>query len=221
MAPGPGEALRAPRRLVLATGNRGKLQEIQALLGPRWQVVAQGELGVISPEETGSTFAENALLKARHAAAATGLPALADDSGIEVDALGGRPGVHSARYAGPAATDGDNNQRLLAELAAVPDGQRTARYRCVLAFVRNATDPEPLLVDGCWEGHIGREPRGAGGFGYDPLFIDGLSGRTGAELTPAEKNARSHRGQALARLKPLLDRVFCAPAAGPGAPPGP
>jgi XTP/dITP diphosphohydrolase len=196
------------RRLVLASGNPGKLRELETLLGPGWQILSQAELGISPAEETGDSFAANALLKARHAARLSGLPALADDSGIEVDALGGRPGVHSARYAGPEATDEDNNRLLLRELADVPDARRTARYRCVLAFVATADDPAPLLVEGTWEGLIGFEPRGRGGFGYDPLFIDAASGRTGAELTPAEKNARSHRGQALARLKPLLLQQF-------------
>jgi XTP/dITP diphosphohydrolase len=196
------------RRLVLASGNPGKLRELETLLGPGWQILSQAELGISPTEETGDSFAANALLKARHAARHSGLPALADDSGIEVDALGGRPGVHSARYAGPGATDEDNNRLLLRELAGVPDARRTARYRCVLAFVANADDPSPLLVEGTWEGRIGFEPRGRGGFGYDPLFIDAASGLTGAELSPAEKNARSHRGQALARLKPLLLQQF-------------
>jgi XTP/dITP diphosphohydrolase len=196
------------RRLVLASGNPGKLRELETLLGPGWQILSQAELGISPAEETGDSFAANALLKARHAARHSGLPALADDSGIEVDALGGRPGVHSARYAGPGATDEDNNRLLLRELAGVPDARRTARYRCVLAFVANADDPSPLLVEGTWEGRIGFEPRGRGGFGYDPLFIDAASGLTGAELSPAEKNARSHRGQALARLKPLLLQQF-------------
>lgn len=195
------------KRLVLATANPGKLRELQALLGSRWQVIGQGELGVTSVPETGSTFADNALLKARHAAAMTGLPALADDSGLEVDALAGRPGVHSARYAGPDASDADNNARLLQELAGVPDPRRTARYRCVLVFVADAK-AEPLVVEGVWEGRIGQRPAGTGGFGYDPYFIDRESGLTGAELTLADKNARSHRGQALHRLKPLLEAAF-------------
>jgi XTP/dITP diphosphohydrolase len=196
---------------VLATGNPGKLREFQALLGPRLQLMAQSDYGVRPPPETGSTFLENALIKARHAAAITGLPALADDSGIEVDALGGRPGLHSARYAGPAATDADNNALLLRELAAVPDPHRSARYRCVLVLVRQADDPVPLVADGSWEGRIGVVARGAGGFGYDPLFIDAASGLTGAELTAAEKDARSHRGAASIALKVLLERDFFGP----------
>lgn len=194
----------APRRIVLATGNRGKAREIQSMLGPDWQVLLQSEVGVAPVEETGSTFAENALLKARHAAAATGLPALADDSGIEVDALDGAPGVRSARYAGPAASDADNVDRLLAALAGVPEERRTARFRCVLAFVRSAGDPSPVLAEGTWEGRIARVPRGHAGFGYDPVFVDPGTGLTAAELAPAAKNERSHRGQALRALAARL-----------------
>lgn len=200
-----------PRELVLASGNPGKRRELEALLGAGWRILSQAELGISPAAETGDSFAANALLKARHAARHSGLPALADDSGIQVDALGGRPGVHSARYAGPGASDEDNNRLLLKELAGVPESRRTARYRCVLAFVQAAEDPAPLLVEGTWEGRIGLEPRGQGGFGYDPLFIEAATGLTGAELAPAEKNARSHRGQALARLKPLLEQQFLPP----------
>lgn len=170
------------------------------MLGPAWEVVLQSALGVGPVEETGRTFADNALLKARHAAAATGLPALADDSGLEVDALGGAPGVSSARYAGPRASDADNVDRLLAELAGVPAARRTARFRCVLAFVRDAADPAPVLAEGAWEGSIAEAPRGLAGFGYDPVFEDPASGLTAAELAPAAKNERSHRGQALRAL---------------------
>jgi XTP/dITP diphosphohydrolase len=192
-----------PRRIVLATGNRGKARELQSMLGADWVVVLQSELGVESVEETGVTFAENALLKARHAAAVTGLPALADDSGLEVDALGGAPGVRSARYAGPTASDADNVDLLLAELAGVPAARRTARFRCVLALVRVAADPAPVLAEGCWEGRITEAPRGLTGFGYDPVFEDPETGLTAAELAPAAKNARSHRGQALRKLASL------------------
>lgn len=185
---------------MLASGNAGKLREFAALLRGRYELVAQDALGVSSVEETGDSFLANALLKARHAAASTGLPALADDSGLEVDALGGAPGVYSARYAGPAASDADNNARLLADLRHVAGPARTARYRCVLVLVRDPSDSRPLVAEGCWEGRIGRAPRGAGGFGYDPLFIDTASGLTGAELDPEAKNARSHRGQALREL---------------------
>jgi XTP/dITP diphosphohydrolase len=188
-------------QVVLATSNPGKQRELQVLLEPLgYQLVLQSSLGIEAPEESGSTFEANALLKARHAARAAGLPALADDSGLEVDALGGRPGVHSARYAGPDASDAANNARLLAELAGLPPQRRGARYRCVLAFVRDADDPEPLLVSGAWSGRIGAEPRGSGGFGYDPLFIPEGLHCTAAELPAAEKNRLSHRGQALRAL---------------------
>src|SRR5690606_27378738 len=156
--------MQAPRRVVLATGNAGKLREISALLAPRgFEIVSQAQLGIDGAEETGSTFEDNALLKARHAARAANLPALADDSGIEVDALGGRPGVHSARYAGPGADDAANNTLLLAELSGRPEGARTARYRCVIAFVRSADDAAPLLARGAWEGRIATTARGSGG----------------------------------------------------------
>ena len=192
------------RRLVLATANRGKARELGALLGPGWEILLQSECGVAPVEETGATFGENALLKARHAAAATGLPALADDSGLEVDALGGAPGVYSARYAGPGASDAQNIDRLLAELAGVPPEQRTARFRCVLAFVRDAADPRPLIAEGAWEGRITGAPRGINGFGYDPVFEDPALASTAAELAPAAKNERSHRGRALRILGDLL-----------------
>lgn len=192
------------RRIVLASDNPGKAREIQALLGPEWEVVMQAHYGVCAPEETGSTFRENALLKARHAAAATGLPALADDSGLEVDALGGAPGVRSARYAGALASDADNVARLLAELAAVPEDGRSARFRCVLAYVRDAADPDPVIAEGTWEGRIVCSPRGSGGFGYDPVFEDPASGLTAAEMPAGLKNRRSHRARALEALRSAL-----------------
>jgi XTP/dITP diphosphohydrolase len=188
-------------RIVLATANAGKQREFAALLAPRgFELVLQSALGIASVAETGATFEDNALLKARHAAAASGLPALADDSGLEVDALGGRPGVWSARFAGPGATDAENNARLLAALAEVPKEQRTARYRCVLALVRSAEDAHPLIAQGSWEGRIGYDPAGNGGFGYDPYFLprDGVG--TAAELSAPAKNALSHRGIALRNL---------------------
>lgn len=192
------------RRIVLATGNRGKAREFAAMLGPDWEICLQSELGVKPVAETGDSFAANALIKARHAAAATGLPALADDSGLEVDALDGAPGVLSARYAGAAAGDADNLRLLLERMAAVPADRRTARFRCVLAYVRGAEDPAPLLVEGSWEGRIATAARGAAGFGYDPVFEDGASGLTAAELPAERKNALSHRGQALRALRELL-----------------
>lgn len=192
------------RRIVLATGNRGKAREFAAMLGPDWEICLQSELGVKPVAETGDSFAANALIKARHAAAATGLPALADDSGLEVDALDGAPGVLSARYAGAAAGDADNLRLLLERMAAVPADRRTARFRCVLAYVRGAEDPAPLLAEGSWEGRIATAARGAAGFGYDPIFEDGASGLTAAELPAERKNALSHRGQALRALRELL-----------------
>jgi XTP/dITP diphosphohydrolase len=196
--------MNAPRRVVLATGNAGKLREFSALLAPlAIEVIPQTTLGVAAAEETGDTFEANALLKARHAARAAQLPALADDSGLEVDALGGRPGVWSARYAGPDASDADNNALLLRELAGVPAALRTARYRCVIVLVRNAEDPVPLVARGSWEGTIGTSEVGTGGFGYDPLFIPAGRDVTAAQLPAAEKNAVSHRAVALAELMRL------------------
>ena len=188
-------------KVVLASANRGKLRELAALLAPLgWQLVPQQQLGMEAARETGATFAENALLKARHAARVAALPALADDSGIEVDALGGRPGVWSARYAGEQASDRENLEKMLEELREVPAERRTARYRCVIAYVRSAADPRPLIVEGCWEGSIAGAPRGSGGFGYDPIFVPHDDGRTAAELAPGEKDAVSHRARALASL---------------------
>lgn len=192
------------RRVVLATGNPGKAREIQALLGPGWSVVLQSECGVVPVEETGATFIANALLKARHAARAAGLPAIADDSGLEVDALGGAPGVHSARYAGPQASDADNVDRLLAELADVPDPRRSARFRCAMVYVARADDPQPLIGEGVWEGRITRTPRGIAGFGYDPVFEEATGGRTAAELPASIKNQRSHRAMAWRALEAKL-----------------
>jgi guanylate kinase len=186
------------RRTVLASGNAGKLRELAAILGPLGlDLVPQSALGIDSPPETGSTFLENALIKARHAARASGLPALADDSGIEVDALEGRPGVRSARFAGEGASDAANLRKLLAELHDVPMEFRQARYHCVIAFVRRPDDPRPIVAHGTWEGRIALEPRGTGGFGYDPVFLPADSPGTAAELDPAAKNEVSHRAQAL------------------------
>ncbi len=192
------------RRVVVATANAGKLREFQDLLGSRWELVSQGELGIESVEETGDSFRANALLKARHAAALSGLPAIADDSGLEVDALGGAPGIFSARYAGRDGDDQANNKKLLEALAGVPPAQRTARYQCVIAYVRSADDSQALLAEASWEGHIASQARGSGGFGYDPLFIDAESGQHAAELTAEQKHARSHRGNAIRDLQKLL-----------------
>ena len=192
-------------KVVLASNNPGKLRELEAVLKPLgWDLVAQRELGVEEAEETGTTFEANALLKARHAAAHTDLPALADDSGIEVDALDGRPGVYSARYAGPACDDEANNRRLLEELDGVPDAARTARYQCVIVLVRAADDPRPLIARGSWEGRILTAPRGDNGFGYDPLFYVPTHDCASAELAPEVKNGLSHRGHALRALAELV-----------------
>ncbi len=189
------------RRLVLATGNAGKLREMRAILASHeLEVIAQSEIAIAPPAEDGDTFVANALIKARHAAAIAGLPAIADDSGIEVDALGGRPGLYSARYAGEPANDRANNERLMAELAGIPPSKRTARYRCAMVFVRDAGDPAPIIAEAAWEGRIAATPRGTGGFGYDPYFIIAGGERTAAEMPAAEKNRVSHRGKALVAL---------------------
>jgi XTP/dITP diphosphohydrolase len=188
-------------RIVLASANRGKLRELETLLAPlALELVAQGAFGIDAPPETGTTFLENALLKARHAALGSALAALADDSGLEVDALGGRPGVRSARFAHPGASDGENLEHLLRLLEGVPEGRRQARYQCVIVLLRSASDAAPLVARGTWEGHIARVPRGQGGFGYDPVFVPAGGERTAAELTAQEKNRASHRGQALRAL---------------------
>ena len=194
-----------PPRLVLATGNAGKLREMRAILAP-WHVEVrpQSEFTAAIADETGSSFVENAILKARFASQAAGLPAIADDSGIEVDALDGAPGVYSARYAGPQADDAANNARLLAELDAVPDSERRARYRCAMVFLRDPLDAAPVVRQASWEGRIARLPRGSGGFGYDPLFLVGDGEATAAELDPDLKNRISHRGQALRALVAAL-----------------
>jgi XTP/dITP diphosphohydrolase len=193
-------------RVVLASSNKGKLGELAALLMPfGFELIAQNQLGIDTPPETGVTFAENALLKARHASTKANLAALADDSGIEVDALDGRPGVYSARYAGEGASDEDNLNKMLHELRGVPSPRRTARYQCVIAFLSTASDPNPTLARGTWEGTLITAPRGLGGFGYDPIFIPSGFDRTAAELPPEEKNALSHRGQALRALVAQLD----------------
>ncbi len=184
---------------VLATGNAGKLREMAALLAPiGLRLIAQGELGIAAAAETGVTFVENALQKARHASAAAALPAIADDSGLVVPALGGAPGVRSARYAGDDATDAQNNRKLIGALADIED--RSAWFYCALVFIERPEDPAPLLATGLWRGRIIDQPRGGGGFGYDPHFLVPHLGRTSAELAPEEKNALSHRGQAVAAL---------------------
>ncbi len=196
-------------RIVLASGNKGKLREFSQVLG-QWhiEVLPQSEFAVSDADETGLSFVENAILKARHAAKLTGLPALADDSGLEVDALQGAPGIYSARYSGEGATDASNNAKLLAALQDVPEAQRTARFRCVLAFMRHAEDPTPLICQGAWEGVILPESCGDNGFGYDPLFLIPELGKASAQLPSEQKNQLSHRGQAvkelIARIEPYL-----------------
>jgi len=192
----------------MASSNAGKLREIAALLQRLdIELVAQSEFGVDDADETGTTFAENSLLKARHAAEATGLPAIADDSGLAVDALDGAPGVYSARYSGPSATDEKNNRKLLAALADVAPKDRGAAFHCVATFVHPDGSP-PLVAAGEWRGSILMAPRGDKGFGYDPLFLDPESGRSSAELPAEDKNARSHRGKALRQLVQLIEAHY-------------
>ena len=194
------------KSIVLATGNPGKKAEIEQLLAPfGTRVVTQAELGITEAEEPHESFLENALAKARHVCLATRLPALADDSGLCVDALAGAPGVKSARYAGEPSSDLRNNQKLLAEMSA--QANRAAHYECVLVLMRGPGDAQPLVAEAQWSGEIARAPRGGGGFGYDPLFYLKDLGKTAAELDPAEKNRISHRGQALAKLFELLKRT--------------
>jgi XTP/dITP diphosphohydrolase len=186
-------------KLVLASNNAGKLREFRRLLSEQGiEVVAQQDLGIPEAEEPHITFVENALAKARHASALAKLPALADDSGVCVSALGGEPGVHSARYAGTPSSDARNNEKLVAQLQGVAD--RRAHYACVLVLVRHADDPEPIIAEGRWHGTIIDTPRGSGGFGYDPHFLDAETGMTGAELPLARKNELSHRGKAMRAL---------------------
>jgi len=197
-----------PERIVLASGNPGKVREIRRILGEFGvEIVPQTELGVGDADETGSSFVENALIKARHAADLTGLPAIADDSGLVVDALDGRPGVYSARYAGARASDDDNIEKLLRELHGVPDDKRTAAFHCCAVYV-SADDSTSLVAEGRWQGRILGERRGSGGFGYDPVFFDPECGRSAAELGPELKNARSHRGKALAALAEMLRQHY-------------
>ncbi|HXX85615.1 MAG TPA: RdgB/HAM1 family non-canonical purine NTP pyrophosphatase [Casimicrobiaceae bacterium] len=193
-----------PSRLVLASGNPGKLREFRRLLSPLGiELIAQADLDVAEAHEPHATFVENALAKARHASSLTRLPALADDSGICVEALGGAPGVQSARYAGEPKSDARNNAKLVADLAGIAD--RRAHYYCVLVLLRHGDDPEPILAEGRWHGTIIDTPRGSGGFGYDPHFLDAKTGLTGAELPLDTKNELSHRGQAMRALVARLN----------------
>jgi len=194
-------------RIVLASNNAGKVREINQLLADQQiEIRPQSEWGVPDAEETGLSFVENAILKARNAAAHSGLPAIADDSGIEVDALRGVPGIYSARFAGAGASDQANLEKLLEELAPVPDDKRTARFQCLLVYMRHGSDPTPLICQGTWEGRILRAPRGENGFGYDPIFFVPGEGCSAAELPPEIKNRLSHRGQALQKLLAELSR---------------
>lgn len=188
-------------KIVLATGNLGKVREMADLLSDfGFEVLAQSEFNVSDVAETGTTFIENAIIKARHAAKETGLPAIADDSGLEVDALKGAPGIYSARYAGVGASDQDNLDKLLLEMQDVPEAERTARFHCVLVMMRHADDPTPVVCHGTWEGRILTEAHGSNGFGYDPVFLVPQQGCASAELEPAEKKQLSHRGKALQQL---------------------
>ena len=196
------------KQIVLASNNPGKVREIgQMLADLDLEVLPQSAFKIEEAEETGLSFVENAILKARHAAANSGLPAIADDSGLEVDALNGAPGIYSARYAGAGATDTQNLQKLLADLGKVPQEQRTARFQCLLVYMRHAQDPTPRIYQGTWEGRIAFEPRGESGFGYDPVFFVPSHHCTSAELAPEVKNALSHRGQALRQLVADLGHV--------------
>jgi XTP/dITP diphosphohydrolase len=196
------------KQLVLASGNAGKLSEFGQLLAALpYRIVAQGELGVGEVAETGLTFVENALIKARHASAVTGSAALADDSGLIVDALGGAPGLYSARYAGSPTDDAANNAKLLEAMREVPAGQRSARFYAVIVLLRHPQDPQPLIAEGRWEGEITFAPRGNGGFGYNPVFFDPRHRLTAAEMPPELKNTLSHRGQALLQLRAQLAQL--------------
>jgi XTP/dITP diphosphohydrolase len=194
--------------IVLASGNQGKLKELQHILAPvNIRVVLQQQLDVPEAEETGLSFVENAIIKARNACLHTQLPALADDSGLEVDALQGQPGIFSARYSGSEATDQSNNKKLLAALQDVEDARRGARFRCVLAFMRHAEDPCPIILQGSWEGRILRQAQGSNGFGYDPIFLVAEQQCSAAELSPQLKSQLSHRARAMAGLLSKLQQL--------------
>lgn len=187
-------------KVVLASGNAGKIRELQHRLGSQFELVSQNDLGVITPPEDGLSFVENAIIKARAASEQTGLPAIADDSGLSVDALNGAPGIYSARFSGDQATDEQNNALLLEKLANFGETERTARFQCALVFMRSASDPVPVICQGTWEGHILYEPQGTNGFGYDPLFFAFEQGCASAQLPPEVKNQVSHRGKAISLL---------------------
>jgi len=192
-------------RVVLASNNAGKVREINQLLqNQQIQVIPQREFDIRDIEETGLTFVENAILKARHAAKESGLAAIADDSGLEVDALKGAPGIYSARFGGPGCNDQDNNNKLLESLRDVPEDERSARFQCLMVYMRHADDPTPIICQGTWEGRIMLKPQGENGFGYDPLFFVPQENCTSAQLSPEIKNSLSHRGQALNKLLAAL-----------------
>jgi len=196
------------KTIVLASANPGKLREFAQILAAfEFEVVPQSQFKVPDVPETGLSFVENALIKARNAAQHTGLPAMSDDSGIEVDALNGAPGIYSARFAGTGASDEDNNTLLLEKLKGIPDAQRTARYHCVIVYMHYVNDPMPLIFQGTWEGRILREPRGKNGFGYDPFFYVPTHNCAAAQLSPEVKNSLSHRGQALRALQTALRAI--------------
>lgn len=193
------------KRVVLASGNRGKVREIGALLADlNFEVVPQSDFNITAAEESGLTFVENAILKARHACEQSGLPAIADDSGLEVDALNGAPGIYSSRFAGDDASDQQNLEKLLADLKTVPEAQRSARFQCVIVYLEHAADPTPLICQGSWEGQILFESHGTNGFGYDPIFYVPDHDCASAELSPEIKNSLSHRGKALQKLVAAL-----------------
>lgn len=197
------------KKIVLATGNAGKVKEMASLLADfGFDVRAQSEFHVSDVAETGTTFIENAIIKARHAAKETGLPAIADDSGLEVDYLNGQPGIYSARYAGESASDQDNIKKLLAAMNGVPEAQRTARFHCVLVMMNHENDPTPIVCHGTWEGRILTAPKGENGFGYDPVFFVPEEHCASAELSPEQKKQRSHRGQALQKLFAILNEQY-------------
>lgn len=197
------------KKIVLATGNAGKVKEMASLLADfGFDVRAQSEFHVSDVAETGTTFIENAIIKARHAAKETGLPAIADDSGLEVDYLNGQPGIYSARYAGESASDQDNIKKLLAAMNGVPEAQRTARFHCVLVMMGHENDPTPIVCHGTWEGRILTAPKGENGFGYDPVFFVPEEHCASAELSPEQKKQRSHRGQALQKLFAILNEQY-------------
>ena len=194
-----------PKKVVLASSNKGKLREINHIIGGLgMEALPQSDFDVPDADETGLSFVENAILKARHAAQLTGLPAIADDSGLEVDALKGAPGIYSARFAGLGASEADNVKKLLADLTDVPEAERTARFQCLMVFMAHAEDPTPLICQGSWEGRIMSEPQGENGFGYDPVFWVPDEQCASAELAPELKNRLSHRAQALKKLLAAL-----------------